>query len=109
MTDFKECFAKWRDDLGKVGGWDNELRMVPAGGVRKIIEDGERAAAEIERLRAALKPFAVEVEMLAIHGALHPPERLLMYASDGSGTFLGISISTLYDARRVYEQSGEQK
>ena len=63
-----------------------------------------RLRAEIERLRAALKPFADEVDMLGLHGNPPPPERMLMFASDGGGTFLGIQVSTLYDAHRAYQQ-----
>jgi hypothetical protein len=59
---------------------------------------------EIERLRAALKPFRDEVDMLALHGKPPPAARMLMYASEGGGTFLGIGVSALYDAPAAYEQ-----
>jgi hypothetical protein len=51
MTDFEAKAKKWREDLEKVGGWDNEMVTVPAGAVRKIIEDLEAAAATIYDLR----------------------------------------------------------
>lgn len=35
----------WRQQLQELGGWDNELVNVPAGAVRKIIEELERAQA----------------------------------------------------------------
>lgn len=68
------------------------------------------AEREIERLRAALKPFADEVDMLGIQGCAPPPERLLMFASDGGGTFLGIQVSTLYAAHAAFQQlQGQEK
>lgn len=51
MPDFIAKARKWHGDLEKIGGWDNEMVNVPAGAVRKIIEDLEAAAEEIERLK----------------------------------------------------------
>lgn len=52
MTDY-------RKQLEAIGGYENELLPVPAGGVRKIIDDLEKAqqqlAAEIMRLEIALR------------------------------------------------------
>lgn len=46
--DYIERAKYWRDELAKVGGWENEMVSVPAGAVRKIIEDLEACAAENE-------------------------------------------------------------
>lgn len=43
-------WAKWRDDLQKIGGWDNELVAVPAGTVRKMIERGEALEAALRTI-----------------------------------------------------------
>jgi hypothetical protein len=47
---------------------------------------------EIGRLRAMLKPFADQIEVMAAcatNGELPPDGRMLLYASDGGGTFMG--------------------
>lgn len=46
--------AKARADLTAVGGWDNSMVSVSAGGVRGIIQDYERCADEHADLLAAL-------------------------------------------------------
>ncbi len=63
---------------------------------------------ENERLRAALKPLADEDDMLGIHGNPPPPERMLMFASDGGGTFLGIDMGALYKAHDAYQQNARE-
>lgn len=60
--------------------------------------------AEIARLRAALKPFADEVDLIGLHGNAPQPERLLMFASEGGGTFLGFTMKAIYDAAAAYQQ-----
>lgn len=52
MNNFAAKALKWRADLEKIGGWDNEMVSVPAGAVRKIIEDLDAAADEIDRLKS---------------------------------------------------------
>ena len=50
--------AKWlkrRADLSAIGGWDNEMMAVPAGPVRRMIEDGETMAMEIDELRRQIE------------------------------------------------------
>lgn len=42
----------WRQKLEEVGGWENEMVSVPAGAVRKIIEDLEAHERELERVKA---------------------------------------------------------
>lgn len=62
----------------------------------------QKAEAENKRLRAALKPFADELDLTEAQGTHVPPERMLMFASEGGGTFFGIDARTLYAARDAY-------
>lgn len=63
-----------------------------------------RLRAENKRLRAALKPIADEIDLIGLHGSAPPRERMLMFTSEGGGTFLGIDIGVLYDAHTAYQQ-----
>jgi hypothetical protein len=61
---------------------------------------------ENARLRAALKPFALSIEMLEVQNVKPPDGRALMFASDGGGTFLGFAtVGDLREASRVLEQT----
>ncbi len=50
QTSEQMYWAKQRTNLYEIGGWDNELVSVPAGGVRKLIESGESQATRIAEL-----------------------------------------------------------
>ncbi len=43
-------WAKWRQELEDIGGWDNEFVAVPAGAVRKMIELGEHMEDALQRV-----------------------------------------------------------
>lgn len=45
----------WREKLTDVGGYDNELLGIPAGGVREMVDEIERLSAEVKSLKAILK------------------------------------------------------
>ena len=46
--------TNYRKQLEDVGGWDNELVSVPAGGVRKIIEELEATQRELRAWKIAV-------------------------------------------------------
>lgn len=45
----------WRSMLTKVGGWDNELAAVPAGGVRKLIEEFGNLERDLQQSQTMLQ------------------------------------------------------
>ena len=58
MTNIPELIARlrsWRPTLAEIGGYDNELVGVPAGGVRHIVYDCEMAALALEQLQARVE------------------------------------------------------
>ena len=70
---------KWREELREVGGMDNALVGIPAGGVREIID----ALAESERALAAANKRADEARAVAIDEALAVVEKEKITDSDG--------------------------
>jgi hypothetical protein len=64
VSDLVTRLRSYRAKLAEVGGWDNELVQVPAGGVRPLIEHGEQAAAELERLAALLEQKEARIRQL---------------------------------------------
>lgn len=76
---------------------------------RELARQVEELEKENAALREALKPFAVEVECLRAQNIEAPPERFLMFASSGGGTFLGLSMSAIYDAAAAMSSPDEAR
>jgi hypothetical protein len=93
------------DEIEKVREWHKNTTEL----AQEYREEIRLLSIENERLLVALKPFADEIDMLKVQGVEPPPERILMFASDGGGTFMGIQMSKLYEAHRVCQQLGSKE
>jgi hypothetical protein len=84
MDNFANKAKHWRDELEKVGGWDNEMVSVPGGSVRKIIEDLQSAAAEIDRLTAEARAAFDDAAKQAMHNQTKQADKKLPEGETGN-------------------------
>lgn len=96
----------WRKQLADLGGYDNELLGVPAGSVRKIID-------ELERLRARVAELSGEAEPVG-YIRTHEDERgpyvewyALAVIPDGVEVFLGPKTQARQPIQHVGESNFE--
>jgi len=82
----------YRKMLDEVGGWDNELAAVPAGGVREVVEEVEslrvRVAdliGQVDEARKILRPIRVRVGAKEGEDILQAFERKFAELEEASG------------------------
>lgn len=90
---------------GQLGIMERLGETGPLPSLNRILQDRRDALAEIERLRAALKPIADEVTLMDDLGVAPEDDGVLLMHATKGGTFMGISFSALRDIKNAYGQS----
>lgn len=85
--------TNYRKQLEAIGGYENELLPIPAGGVRKIIDDLEKAQQQLAEEQAYSAKLREALEEIGV--ALHE--------NDGLSEIIGRCLSTPHDNSALRE------